>query len=195
MGYERLPKPALLIAPVFSADPALIETARGALADRWGPVALTSDPFAFDETAYYEAEMGPGLQLTLYAFERLIDPSQLPEMKRASNRLEQELARWRAEHSGRTLAGSTVSSRPVNIDPGYLTEAKFVLATTKDRDHRLYLRDGVFAEITLRYTHGAWRAFEWTYPNYQRADYQAFLSRCREYYRERLRQDSGGASE
>ncbi len=45
--------------------------------------------------------------------------------------------------------------RPVNIDPGYLNLGKFLLATTKDQAHRVYLRDGVYAEVTLRYQAGA----------------------------------------
>jgi hypothetical protein len=50
--------------------------------------------------------------------------------------------------------------RPLNLDPGYLTEAKLVLATTKDRNHRLYLDRGIFAEVTLCYQRGGsgWRA-------------------------------------
>ena len=29
--------------------------------------------------------------------------------------------------------------RPLNLDPGYLTPAKLVLASTKDHAHRIYL--------------------------------------------------------
>ena len=60
-----------------------------------------------------------------------------------------------------------------------------MLASTKDRDHRIYLSRGIFAENTLFYASGAWQNRPWTYPNYQRADYHQFLDRCREYYRVR----------
>ena len=57
--------------------------------------------------------------------------------------------------------------------------AKLVLASTKDHAHRIYLRDGMFAEITLFYRHGRWEDHEFTFPDYRRADYHAFFSECR----------------
>ena len=85
----------------------------------------------------------------------------------------------------RLTAIATAAAQP--IDPGYVTEAKLILASTKDRDHRIYLDRGVFAENTLFYHAGAWKKRPWTYPDYQRADYHQFLTRCRDYYRQRLR--------
>jgi len=54
-----------------------------------------------------------------------------------------------------------------------------VLATTKDASHRIYLRDGIFGEVTLHFSRGAWRERDWTYPNYRREDYKDFLLACR----------------
>jgi hypothetical protein len=62
-----------------------------------------------------------------------------------------------------------------------VTAAKLVLASTKDFAHRIYLRDGIFAEITLFFRHGRWEHHEWTFPDYRRADYHEFFSRAREY--------------
>ena len=64
---------------------------------------------------------------------------------------------------------------------------KLVLATTKDRDHRLYLGEGIYAEVTLHYQGGAWRARPWTYPDCARGDYHEFFLRCREHLRGRQR--------
>jgi hypothetical protein len=93
----------------------------------------------------------------------------------------EEEYRASAEHS---------ESRPLNIDPGYLTEAKLVLASTKDRDHRIYLSQGIFAEVTLHFARGGWQARPWTYPDYQRADYHAFFTTCRDYLRQRYRESA-----
>ena len=71
--------------------------------------------------------------------------------------------------------------RPLNLDPGYITAAKLVLASTKDHAHRIYLQDGIYAEVTLAYRHRAWQPLEWTYPDYRRADFQEFFTRCREF--------------
>ena len=63
-----------------------------------------------------------------------------------------------------------------------------MLASTKDRDHRIYLRDGVYAEGTLYFNQGTWKTRPWTYPDYQRADYHEFFTRCRAYLRRRYKE-------
>jgi hypothetical protein len=73
--------------------------------------------------------------------------------------------------------------RPLNLDPGYLTPAKLVLASTKDHAHRIYLSRGIYAEVTLFYKDRHWQPREWTFPDYRRADYQEFFSQCRAYLR------------
>ena len=118
--------------------------------------------------------MGAGLLKTFFAFERRIDPAQLVDLKLQTNAWEEQC---RADHP------TWPEARPLNLDPGYLTEAKLVLATAKDRDHRIYLGRGIYAEQTLYYRQGAWRTREWTYPDYQRSDYHEFFQRCREYLR------------
>lgn len=176
MGQATAHPPVLPLVVVFSASPAARHWARQAIEAAWGPVALTSPTFSFSETAYYAASMGTRLELELWACDELMPPTDLPERKRQTNLWEAAYAQEAAD----------VVSRPLNLDPGYLTLAKLVLASTKDHAHRLYLGEGIFGEVTLNYVRGAWQPLPWTYPNYRRADYQEFLSRCREWYRERL---------
>ena len=78
--------------------------------------------------------------------------------------------------------------RPLNLDPGYLSEAKLVLATTKDRDHRIYLGQGIFAECTLYFHKQQWQPRDWTYPDFCSTPYRSFLAECRDYLGERYRQ-------
>jgi hypothetical protein len=176
MGDIRHHSPVLLILAAFSRSEAALAWARHQASFAWGPIALESEAFAFDDTAYYEKQMGAGLRKVFFALERLIDPAALVDCKLASNA-------WEAEFRAMSEAPE---ARPLNLDPGYLTEAKLVLATTKDRDHRLYLDRGIFAEVTLHYQHGAWRPREWTYPDYRRSEYHRFFVACRDYYRSRL---------
>jgi hypothetical protein len=135
-----------------------------------GPLALASAAFDFTETDYYAATMGSNLKKQFFAFERLIDPATLPDIKRQTND-------WEAEYAA---LGQQPEPRPLNLDPGYITPAKFVLASTKDHAHRLYLRDGIYAEITLAYRHKQWQPLEWTYPDYRRDDYRQFFTQCRD---------------
>jgi hypothetical protein len=76
----------------------------------------------------------------------------------------------------------------VNIDPGYIALGKFVLATTKDRDHRIYVGQGIFAEVTLSYRTGSFAAREWTYPDYASSQYIELLNELRHAYRLQLKQ-------
>lgn len=178
MGQIRGPRPALLIMAVFSRYEPALAWSQARAEEAWGPLALRSDVFHFDETPYYEKTMGPGLRKQLLAFGDLIDPGQLPSIKLTTNRWEVEFAE----------AHQFPEQRPLNLDPGYLTEAKLVLATTKDRDHRLYLAEGIFAEVTLYFHAGKWRERPWTYPDYQRQAYHDFFSRCRQFLRVKLRE-------
>jgi hypothetical protein len=84
--------------------------------------------------------------------------------------------------------------RRINLDPGYLTEAKVVLATTKDYAHRIYLGSGIFAEVALRYKEAA-KSFvplEYTYRDYEAAETIRLMNDARGRLRKRLREARGG---
>ncbi|MDA7951421.1 MAG: DUF4416 family protein [Pirellulaceae bacterium] len=175
MGSIKPPKPALLVMPMFSQGVEALEWGFAQAVEAFGPAALSSDDFDFDETAYYQKTMGKGLKLRILAFEHLIRPDQIIPIKHLTNN-------WEEAYQIRSGA----SKRSLNLDPGYMDESKFVLATTKDNCHRLYLGEGVYAEITLNYEHREWQAHPWTYPNYRRDDYHQFFTKCRNYFREQL---------
>jgi hypothetical protein len=169
-------RPVLLVLGAFSRYLDAIDWAKQRAEGAWGPVALQSELFDHRETSYYEPTMGSELKKTFLAFESLVDPAGLVEWKEASNQ-------WEADYQ---QLARHAESRPLNLDPGYLTEAKLILASTKDRDHRIYLDRGIYAENTLYFTRGAWQCRQWTYPDYQRADYHAFFGRCREFLRRKI---------
>lgn len=173
--------PARLMLAAFSRHLGALDWALAKAKNEWGEVALSSPSFDFNETDYYESTMGPGLKKVFWAFARPFDPADLAGLKRQANRWEDEFAA--ATQRGDILddaGGRIAEPRPLNLDPGYLTTAKLVLASTKDHAHRIYLCDGIFAEITLFYRHGRWEHHEWTFPDYRRADYQQFFSLVRD---------------
>jgi hypothetical protein len=171
MGQIQSPTPAFLLLAAISRHADAICWARERAIREFGPIALSSDQFEFTETDYYTPAMGADLKKQFLVFERLADPGALASIKCDTNR-------WEAEYA--TL-GRHSEPRPLNLDPGLLTPAKLVLASTKDHAHRIYLRDGIFAEVTLVYRQGQWQALEWTYPDYRRDDYQQFFTSCREW--------------
>lgn len=177
MGQVQPHPPVLLIVAAFSRHDEALAWGAEQAQRAWGPIALRSEAFAFDQTDYYTPSMGSGLRKEFWVFQRPFDPADLPDVKRTTSD-------WEADYAA--LARHP-ESRPLNLDPGYLTPAKLVLASTKDHAHRVYLRDGIYAEVTLYYQGGAWRAREWTFPDYRRADYQHFLSQARDFLMHRRR--------
>lgn len=173
MGQILRPKSAMLLVAVCSRyDEALAWTEERAQTE-FGPLALKSDAFAFTETDYYRESMGEDLKKQFLTFDQLIDPAELARIKCATNE-------WEEQYAAR---GNHPEPRPLNLDPGYITMAKLVLASTKDHAHRLYLAEGIYAEFTLQYRGGAWQPCEWTYPDYRREDFQRFFTECREQLR------------
>lgn len=181
MGQPCDDQPVMLVLSALSRHVAAREWALAQASAAWQAPALASAVFDFCETDYYAPSMGAGLKLQIWGFDRPTRADELAAIKQQTNVWEAAYAKLR----------SWPESRPLNLDPGYVTLGKFVLATTKDHAHRVYLRDGIFAEVTLAFSQGAWRAWPWTYPNYRRADYQQFLSACRDRFRARRREGSG----
>jgi hypothetical protein len=172
MGHVLPPNPVLAIVAVSSHYDAALEWARERVEREFGKLARVSEAFAFAETDYYTATMGSELQKQFVVSERRIDPGLLARIKRQTNA-------WEAEYAA---LGEHPEPRPLNLDPGYITPAKLVLASTKDHAHRIYLGEGIYAEVTLAFRQRQWLPMEWTYPDYRRADYQAFFTQCREYF-------------
>ena len=169
MGNISPPRPVLLLVAVSSRYDAALEWSRSRIATEFGPLGAVSAAFDFTETNYYDTTMGTGLKKQFLVVGEPIDPGQLPSVKQATNQWEADYAA-EADHP---------EPRPLNLDPGYLTLAKLVLASTKDHAHRIYLDGGIYAEVTLSYRGKRWNAFDWTYPDYRRADFQQFFSECR----------------
>jgi hypothetical protein len=139
------------------------------LTTRWGEIDYTSPFLPFDYTHYYDREMGGSIERVFLSFGALLAPDLLPAVKRATNRIE--------------LLFAADGLRPVNLDPGLLNSSRLVLATTKDGSHRVPLSGGIYAEVTLTYEKGKFRALPWTYPDFRSERYGQILSTIRERYR------------
>jgi Domain of unknown function (DUF4416) len=175
----RLPREStysLLAVACFSRHLDALSWATEQLVPHCGPLLLTSPDFSFHHTKYYESTMGTGLIKRFLVFEPLVPADCLPDVKHFSIDLETQLAQ----------SGRYAEERPLNLDPGLMQLGKFLLATTKDQSHRVYLRDGIFAEVTLRFQGGAFEAWPWTYADYQEPAVREFLNQARVYLYERI---------
>jgi len=176
------PEPVLPIIAVLAVSERALLAAREAACRIVGPIALESEIFPFEWTRYYEAEMGPRILRRLIAARDLADPGLLVRWKIAAQAAEREIA----------ASFAPPPARPANLDPGYLAPSKLVLASTKDFAHRIYLSDGIYAEITLRCVHGRFEPLPHTYPDWRSGRYDPFLREARLYFRERLRSQKRG---
>jgi hypothetical protein len=173
MARREEPDPVKAFVALLAADGEAARRAVGLLEARWGAVDLRSARFPFTHTDYYEAEMGPALQRELISFQALLDPDKIVELKQVAVQIEAEL--------------STEARRTVNLDPGYLDYTKVVLASYKPGGQKVYLRDGVYADIVLLYAKGQLVPFAWTFPDFQAGTYHDALRAIRRRYREQRR--------
>ncbi len=162
MGVEKTFTPERLVVGVLSAEDTAELAALEALRARFGQLCFQPEREEFHWTDYYRPEMGERIMRSYWVFERLVDPSTLSAIKRETDSLEQRLA--------------VEGKRRVNLDPGMLGTARFCLATTKDRSHRLPLADGIYGELTLIYEHGGFKALPWTYPDWASEPVRLMLS-------------------
>jgi len=157
MGSLKFPPDKVLpVGAVMLTDPGNLDAVTEAVASHFDGNIFLSDGFwVQDFTHYYDEQMTGNLQKYFYYIDRLISPENAHQWKLWSN------------NSERSYSNLWEEKRPVNIDPGYLTLSKLILLSTKDFSHRIYLRDGVYAEVTLQYSRKQFRALPWSYPDYQ----------------------------
>ena len=151
------------ITGILFPNDELLEWSIDRLEELWGTPELVSSPVPFDKTDYYR-DISPELSRVFLCFPGMLNPEGLADWKHQAIELE---------------AQSRQPVRAVNIDPGYVDGARLVLASTKDHAHRIYLRDGIFAEVTMRYRFGGWKSFDYTFPDFASGVYDEFLSGAR----------------
>jgi hypothetical protein len=138
------------------------------LRERFGETDYLSPYLPFNYTNYYEKEMGSALVRRFVSFGRHVPPESLPDIKNWTNDLEMRFSEGR--------------SRQVNIDPGYIAPAHLILATGKGYTHRPYLRDGIYADLTMMYCDGSFRSLPWSYPDYASPEGVHMLNTIRKKY-------------
>ena len=175
MGEIKKHPPVKLIVGMIAVDASLFAPVEESLFQKFGSIDFRSDVIPFDYTDYYIKEMGADLTRKFVSFEKLIKPEEIVEIKYSTNDLEKEFLYPNTER------------RRINIDPGYVSAAKLVLASTKDHIHRIYLGDGIYAETTLRMENRTFQSWQWTYPDYRSEKYIEIFNEIRRIYMEQLR--------
>jgi len=153
MGVPHLfEKPILFIGSLFS-DKKILDDVFPVLRDNFGTILFQSTTQRWQYSEHYDKELGTPLYRNFIFFDEIIDPSILADIKLLTNDLE---ARY-----------SRNDKRQINLDPGYITLAKVVLASTKNYSHRIYLGKGIYAELVLLYKKNQFITMPYTYNDYK----------------------------
>ncbi len=178
MGQIHKVQAVKFIVGVLAINEEALAEAGKLIARKLGAVESVSEVWPFSSTKYYAKEMSEKLLRQFVSLAELGDPTEVVKLKLSCSSAELTDAgeRGRGER------------RAINLDPGYITPAKLVLASTKDYSHRVYLGEGIYGEVTLGYEQGAWRTFAWSYPDYAEGRYHEFFSQVRGRLLQQLRE-------
>lgn len=159
-------KAILFTGLLFKNDISLLE-ARERLLNLFGRVLFESPTLSWDYSEYYKKEIGWPLNRSFIFFDSLINTETLREIKLLTIDIEKAL--------------SINGKRSINIDPGYLTLSKVVLASTKNYSHRIYMGKGIFAEVTLIFRNKRYQPHLFTYRDYASNPYIEIFMKARQH--------------
>ncbi len=153
MGRPHPPEKALLFLAVLFSREEVLDSILPVLGSRFGNILYKSAACAWSHSDYYDRELGSPIFRRFIFFSSLFDASTLPDIKLETNSMEDAL--------------SEDGKRRINIDPGYLTSSKVVLASAKDYSHRLYLGKGIYGEVELYFQGNRFHPMHYTYKDYR----------------------------
>jgi len=170
---ESFPR-VLPVVSVLYSNSEILRNSIHSLQLYFGEVVLFSEPYPFDMTDYYQAEMGSSILRAWLCFSPLRDPSELPVWKEHCIELEEKF-----ESGGK---------RQLNIDPGYLDHGKLVLASCKAAPDKIYMGSGVFAHICLRYKRGDFHGPEHSFADFIDGRFDEFFRSAKRLLRQLLKE-------
>lgn len=168
-------KEKLIIGVIYS-DTEVFNRVMEILVSEFGECDLVSEEFSFSKeySTYYDDELGGEGMRRIYSFKELVAPDRQAEIKIRTNEIEKQF--------------SVGENRKINLDPGFISHGRLLLATTKKTGFRIALSDGIYTELTLFYARGRWNKLPWTYRDYQSERVQKFLTKVRKIYLEQRKE-------
>jgi hypothetical protein len=155
VGKIKSPEQTLLFVGTLYSDHKVFVRSKEILVRTFGDSLSVSPPLPWDHSSYYKDELGWPIIRRFVFFRDPIDPGNLADIKLLTNDIEDSF--------------SLDDKRRINLDPGYITLSRVVLASTKNRAHRIYLGKGIYGEVTLLYSdkEGTFKPHLFTYRDYQ----------------------------
>jgi len=173
MSMPKIPLDVKLIISILYGDETVFAKVVEDLLSSFSSIDFISQKLSFTETDYYNVELGDKIFRKFISFTKLFNRSKLSDVKLITNKIEAKFS----DKSGK---------RRVNIDPGFLSLENYILATGKNYSHRIYLSDGIYADLTLTYKNSSFQSLLWTYPDYSSKQVQGILLTLRKIYKFQL---------
>ncbi|MGY8697599.1 MAG: DUF4416 family protein [bacterium] len=164
---------AKLIIGALYADPQWLEQAKLQMRGQDWIIQQQSDEFPFNKTDYYADEMGNELKRCFLSVEGLQSLESAVEWKLKTQEIEKRL--------------SLDGKRRINLDPGYLDFHRVVLLSGKEGPQKIYLRDGIWADLVLFKERGGYRELAWTFPDLKDGRYDDFFMQVRAEYKAEIK--------
>lgn len=172
MKTEKPQDVKFFIGALFS-DRELLKEAEEICVSRIGKIDHRSEAFPFEATSYYDNEMGTPIFRLFFSFDTLKSPGELAALKLQCNQIEDQL--------------KTDQHRKVNLDIGYLDFHKMILASAKYNGQKIYLDNGIYADLTLVFENGAFHAVDNTFPDFKTGLYDEVFHGFRNTYKNQLK--------
>lgn len=160
------------VGALFSSE-TLLEKSVKLLTRHFGVIDQKSQSFVFENTDYYNAEMGVPIFRKFYSFTELKTPDYLAQAKLITNRIEDSL--------------TVDARRKVNLDVGYMDYDKVVLASAKYGINKIYLSSGIYADMVLHYEKGNYSPYPWAFADFKYSQYYPFFLEMRIKYKRQLK--------
>ena len=167
------PQPVLYFIGALYSRAHLLVQAKKLCAHRIAPLDMESASYPFEDTHYYDEEMGAGQQRHFFSFARLMSPGRLAALKIICNEIEDALA--------------VNGKRKVNLDVGYMDFHKLVLASAKYNGQKIYLSRGIYADPTLHFRNGRFVPYPTAFPDFKDERYYDFLLEIRRLYKQAMK--------
>jgi hypothetical protein len=174
MAHTQPPEPIKYFVAILFRTSEALKAGKQAIIEEWGSLDFEGADHEFNVTAYYEPEMGAPLYRRMVSFTQLLLPTRLVTIKLRCNEIEDAL-----------MDGH---KRRVNLDAGYLDHNKVVLASAKGAGQKIYLDQGIYADLVGRYKQGRYQPFDWTFPDFCDGRYDEELLAIRQIYLQQMRQ-------
>ena len=135
------------------------------LKNLYGEIIHETKIFSWNFTDYYEKELGKDLKKQFLFFKKPINQEEIVKIKLETNKLEDKYSKNK--------------KRSINIDPGYLTEIKAVLASAKNKSYKIYIKNGIYGDPVLRYVNNSYQAFEHSFKDFKTKEYIEIFNEAR----------------